>query len=73
MFTDETIFTQDGIFNFHNVHIWALGNPHAVREARHHTTFSINVSAGIVVDRLIGPVRLPERLTGPTYREFWND
>ena len=26
--------------------------------------------AGIFGDRLIGPVRLPERLTGITYREF---
>jgi len=64
------MFTRDGIFNFHNVHIWAHANPHAIREARHQTTFSIKVWAGIVGDRLIGPVRLPERLTGPTYREF---
>ena len=63
------MFTRDGIFNFHNVHIWAHANPHAIREARHETTFSINVWAG-VGDRLIGPVRLPERLTGPMYREF---
>jgi len=63
------MFTRDGIYNFHNVHIWAHGNPHAIREARHQTTFSLNASAGIVGDRLIGPVRLPERLT-PTYREF---
>jgi len=52
------------------VHIWIHANPHAIREARHQTTFSINVWAGIVGDRLIGPVRLPEWLTGPTYWEF---
>ena len=68
LFTDEAMFTRDGIFNFHNVHIWARANPHTIREARHQTTFPINVWAGIVGDRLIGPVRLPERLTGPTYR-----
>jgi hypothetical protein len=49
---------------------WAHANPQAMREARHQTTFSINVCAGIIWDRLLGPVRLPERLTGPTYREF---
>ena len=43
---------------------------HAIREARHQTTFPINVWAGIFGDRLIGPVRLPEQLTGPTVREF---
>ena len=48
----------------------AHANPHVIREARHHNTFSINVCAGIVGDLLIGPVRLPQRLTGPTYREF---
>jgi len=52
------------------VHIWAHADPHAIREARHQNTFSINVWAGIVGDRLIGPVRLPERLTGTTYQEF---
>jgi hypothetical protein len=70
LFTDEAMFTRDGIFNFHNVHIWKYANPHTIREARHQTTFSINVWAGIVGDPRIGPVRLPERLTGPTYREF---
>jgi len=64
------MFTREGIFNFHNVHIRAHINPHAIREARHQTTFSINVWSGIVGDRLTGQVRLPERLTGPTYREF---
>jgi len=70
LFTDEAMFTRDGIFNFHNVHMWAHANPHTIREAKHQTTFSINVWAGNGGGRLIGPVRLPERLTGPTYREF---
>jgi len=64
------LLTREEIFNFHNVHIWAHANPHAIREARHQTTFSTNVWAAIVGDRLIGPIRLPERLTGSTYREF---
>jgi hypothetical protein len=67
LFTNEAMFTRDGVFNFHNVHIWAHANPHAIREARHQTPFSINIWAGIFGDRLIGPVRLPERLTGSTY------
>jgi hypothetical protein len=47
LFTHEAMFTRDGIFNFHNMHIWAHANPHTFREARHQTTFSINVWAGI--------------------------
>ena len=33
MLTAEAMFTRDGIFNFHNVHIWTHANPHAIREA----------------------------------------
>ena len=47
---DEAMFTRDGICNFHSVHIWAHANPHAIREARHQTTFSIDVWTGIVGD-----------------------
>jgi len=59
------MLTRDGIFNFHNVHIWAHANPHTIREARHQTTFSINVWGSADC-----PVRLPKWLTGPTYWEF---
>ena len=52
------------------MHIWAHENPHTIREARHQTIFSIIVWTGFVGYRLFGPVSLPERLTGPTYREF---
>jgi hypothetical protein len=31
------------------MHIWAHANPHTIREARHQTTFSINVWAGTPV------------------------
>ena len=33
LLTDEAMFTRDGIFNFHNVHIWTHANPHTIREA----------------------------------------
>jgi hypothetical protein len=59
-------------FNFYNVHIWAHANPQPIREARHQTTFSINVWLAIVGNRLIGAVRLPERLTALRTGNFWN-
>jgi len=64
------MFTQYEIFNFHDVHIWDHANPHAIQEARHQTTSSINVWADIVGDRLIGPVHLAEQLMGSMYQEF---
>jgi len=70
LFTDEAGFTRDGIFNFHNTHQWADENPHAIVESRHQQRFSLNVWLGILGDRLIGPVVLPDRLTGPAYQNF---
>ncbi|EZA58875.1 hypothetical protein X777_00578, partial [Ooceraea biroi] len=55
LFTDEAIFTNNRIINFHNNHIWADENPHAVVESRHQHRFSLNVWVGILRDRLIGP------------------
>lgn len=70
LFTDEAGFHQDGIVNFHNNHVWAGENPHAVVEGRRQHRFSINVWAGIIGDRLIGPHILPNRLTGARYLAF---
>lgn len=60
--TDEAGFTRNGIFNYHNTHHWSDENPHAVVESRHQIRFSVNVWAGILGDRLIGPFFLPLRL-----------
>lgn len=70
LFTDEAGFTKDGIFNYHNEHQWADENPHAVFETKDQHRFAINVWAGILGDRLIGPVVLPNRLNGLDYHNF---
>lgn len=70
MFTDEANFSRNAIRNFHNNHIWADENPHAVVEFNHQEQFSVNVWVGIVDNYLIGPFFLPERLNGHNYRRF---
>ena len=70
LFTDEAGFTRDGIFNFHNCHIWADVNPNATHVSRHQQRFSLNVWAGLLGDRIIGPHFLPQRLNGQRYRRF---
>jgi hypothetical protein len=55
LFTDEAAFTRNGIINFHNNHVWAKENPHAVVQSRHQQQISINVWAGIIGDVLVGP------------------
>lgn len=70
LFTDEATFTRSGIFNFHNSHLWDMQNPHGMVTANHQLRFSRNVWAGIIGDRILGPVFLPRRLTGRNYRRF---
>ena len=70
LFTDEATFNREGILNSRNNHIWADENPHTIRQSKFQHKFGINVWAGIVDGRLIGPYLLPPRLTGPIYKIF---
>lgn len=70
LFTDEANFSRNSIQNFHNNHLWAEENPHAVTETHFQHQFSVNVWAGIIGDHLIGPFFLPGRLDGRSYRNF---
>ncbi|GFW67609.1 uncharacterized protein TNCV_3392801 [Trichonephila clavipes] len=67
LFTDETSFSREGIFNTHNSHSWAAANPHVTRTRAAQDRFLVNVGAGILGDHLIGPYILPDRLIGPRY------
>lgn len=70
LFTDEACFTKTGITNVHNDHIWADENPNAIRMKHSQYEFSINVWLGVIGSCLVGPVALPNRLTGANYLEF---
>lgn len=70
LFTDEAGFTRNGIFNFHNNHMWTDENPHATVQKAHQQQFSLNVWAGIIDGHLIGPVFMPQRLNGQIYTNF---
>lgn len=70
LFTDEAIFSREGVVNAHNSHVWAHENPRATRTRAAQRRFSINVWAGIVGDCLIGPYLLPSRLDGRSYGIF---
>jgi hypothetical protein len=50
MFTDEALFTRDGIQNFHNQHPWTNENPHAILPSHHQQRFAINIWTGICGD-----------------------
>lgn len=62
---------RDGVFNFHNEHHYADDNPHLVRESRSQSRFKVNVWAGLIGNRIIGPyVDLPPTLNGVDYLQF---
>jgi hypothetical protein len=51
-------------------HVWVDDNPHTTVASRHQHRFSINVWVGIVRDKLLGPVVLPNRQTGAVYHRL---
>lgn len=70
LWTDEARFDQEGVFNYHNMHVWATENPRAMRESSFQHRFSLNVWAGVVDDVLVGPHFFEGNLTGVKYLDF---
>lgn len=73
LMTDEAYFTREGMFNYHNVHLWAGENPHGIRPHAAQHRFSVNVWAGLVGDVLVGPYLLPSPLTSANYLIFFQE
>lgn len=72
LWTDESTFTRNGMWNRRNAHIWSVENPRACQETGHQTRWSVNVWGGIYKNLILGPVFLPARMTGASYLEFLN-
>lgn len=73
LFTDEACFTRDGVVNSRNSHVWADENPHGTIVHGHQQRFGVNIWAGIIGDKLIGPYLLPPRLNAQVYALFVQD
>jgi hypothetical protein len=69
-FTDEALFTRDGINNTRNSHTLANENPHAVVECNFQHRFSVNVWCGVLHKYLTGPYFTEGRLTSVQYIHF---
>jgi len=70
IFSDESLFTREGIFNHHNMHSWNQENPRVTRPINFQTRWKLNVWAGIMGTNILGPVILPNILNGASYLEF---
>ena len=55
--------------NLHNLHIYCDENPRVT----HSTSFHVNVWAGILVNTLIGPFIVEDRMRGEDYLNFIED
>jgi hypothetical protein len=58
------------VFNVHNNYLWAWENPHAIRERGYQDRFSVSVWAGIVVDIVVSPDLISDRLNAQRNRYF---
>lgn len=72
IWSDETKFTNCGVFNRKNQHIWSIENPRENRELRNQIRFCVNVWAGMCGNKILGPYIFNENLNGNLYLAFLN-
>jgi hypothetical protein len=75
LWTDESTFTPNGVFNSRNRLLWQEENPHAIRQGAFQFRWSINVWAGVIADRvvssrLIDATFLPQQFSNVLVRDF---
>lgn len=70
VFSDESTFSLNGTVNKQNCRYWADENPHWMMEANTQYPQRVNVWAGIVSNRVIGPYFFNGTLDGEQYLDF---
>lgn len=70
VFSDEATFTLNGHVNRQNCRYWAKENPHWIMECHTQYPQKVNVWAGIVDNRILGPFFFDGTLNGEQYLEF---
>lgn len=70
LFSDESRFTNNGMFNRQNTRYWAKENQHEMRQGNFQERFGVNVWAGVVGRRIIGPILFQGQLTAERYLAF---
>lgn len=70
LFSDEATFLLNGHVNRQTYRYWSKGNPHWMQECHTQYPEKLNVWAGIIHNKIIGPYFFDGTLTGPRYLEF---
>lgn len=73
LWSDESTFHRNGTVNRHNMHYWAVENPHWLGQRYHQARWKINVWAGILGDSIIGPYFFEQNITADLYLAFLMD
>jgi len=70
LFSDESRFTNLGMFNRQNTRYWSKENQRLVREGAFQERFGVNVWLGVIGLNVIGPIFFNRPLNGEMYLEF---
>lgn len=70
IFSDEATFMTNGTVNRHNCRYWSDVNPHWYMEAHTQHPSKVNVWAGIINNRLVGPFIINGNLNSDKYLEM---
>lgn len=70
VFSDEATFSLNGTVNRQNCRYWSKENPHWMMEGHSQYPRKINVWAGIINNKIIGPYFFDTTLNGQRYLEF---
>ena len=70
IFSNELLFTREGILNSHNMHLWSEENPRVTRLRNFQTRWKINIWTRIMGTEILDPVILSDILNSVTYVEF---
>lgn len=70
LWTDESLLTREGCFNYHNSHYYSDTNSRRTRVNSYQHRFKINIWCGILNNKLVGPHYFDGTLNGPMYLDF---
>jgi hypothetical protein len=73
LFTNEAMFTKDGITNHRNSHSWAVENSNEINEIQFQHRFSVNVWFRTIDNIVIGPFVFEHHVSAERYLNFLDD
>ncbi len=67
LYTDEATFTQYGMSNIHDEHVYVYENPHVAKQTKFQKKFGCNVWCSLIGDKLVGLCFFEDCLNGSVY------